>query len=469
MRLTDKFIDKITGTIHKYSMLAGGETVLIGLSGGPDSVCLLHVLHALKSKFSLTLHAVYVDHGLRPGETAGEIEFCEKICNSLSVPFFTKTIDVKNYAAQNGMNKQEAARELRYRAFEETALETKAQKIALGHTADDQAETLLMRLLRGSGTTGLAGIPPVRKFIVRPLIETERDAIEGFLHAKNIGSIVDSSNLKDAYVRNKIRLSLMPLIKGFNPDIIKTLSKTAAILSEEDKYFELIVTKTLMKLISRKTDNRIELFLAPLEGMDKVILRRVLRRAIDATKSLRGISFIHIEDIVQLIKLGNPGDRIYLPKGIRAIKDYSTLVLTSEPPVQLNDYQLEIPGETILKEAGILIKSYEVESCAPGTASQNFGLWTTSGIFDADKIAFPLLARPRKDGDFFYPAGFGRKKKLQDFFVDEKVPRDERARTPLIVSGEDILWVVGYRGDERFRVTGDTKNILRLEVKKLRD
>lgn len=469
MRLTDKFIDKISDTIHKYSMLAGGETVLIGLSGGPDSVCLLHVLHALKSKLSLTLHAVYVDHGLRPGETAGEIEFCEKICNGLSIPFFTKTIDVKNYAAQNGMNKQEAARELRYRAFEETAHETKAQKIALGHTADDQAETLLMRLLRGSGRTGLAGIPPVRKFIVRPLIETERDAIEGFLHAKNIGSIVDSSNLKDAYVRNKIRLSLMPLIKGFNPDIIRTLSKTAAILSEEDKYFELIVTKTLMKLISRKTDNRIELFLAPLEGMDKVILRRVLRRAIDATKSLRGISFIHIEDIVQLIKLGNPGDRIYLPKGIRAIKDYSTLVLTSEPPVQLNDCQLEVPGETILKEAGILIKSYEIESCDPGTVSQNFGLWTTSAIFDADKIEFPLLARPRKDGDFFYPAGFGRKKKLQDFFVDEKVPRDERARTPLIVSGEDILWVVGYRGDERFRVTGDTKNVLRLEVKKVRD
>ena len=116
-----------------------------------------------------------------------------------------------------------------------------------------------------------------------------------------------------------------------------------------------------------------------------------------------------------------------------------------------------------------MIKSYGIESCAPGTVSQNFGLWNTSGIFDADKITFPLTARPRKDGDFFYPAGFGRRKKLQDFFVDEKVPRDERARTPLIVSGEDILWVVGYRGDERFRVTGDTKNVLRLEVKKIRD
>jgi tRNA(Ile)-lysidine synthase len=469
MRLTDRFIDKITGTIHTYSMLAGGETVLTGLSGGPDSVCLLHVLHALKSKFPLSIHAIYVDHGLRPGETSGEIEFCKKICSSLSVPFVTKVIDVKNHAAQKGLNKQEAARELRYRVFEETAHEINARKIALGHTADDQAETLLMRLLRGSGTTGLAGIPPVRKSIIRPLIETEREAIEGFLHAKNIGFMVDSSNLKETYIRNKIRLSLIPRIKEFNPDIIKTLSKTAAILSEEDKYLELIVTKTLMKLISRKTDNRIELFLAPLEVMDKVILRRVLRRAIDETRSLRGISFIHIEDIIELIKLGTPGDRLYLPRGIRAIKDYSTLVLTSEPPVELNDYLLEIPGETILKEAGIVIKSYEVESCDPGAVRHNFGLWSTSGIFDADKITFPLTARPRKDGDFFYPSGFGRKKKLQDFFVDEKVPRDERARTPLIVSGGNILWVVGYRGDERFSVTGDTKNLLRLEVKKLRD
>jgi tRNA(Ile)-lysidine synthase len=469
MRLTDKFIDKTAGAIHKYSMLAGGETVLIGLSGGPDSVCLLHVLHALKSKFSLNIHAVYVDHGLRPGETPGEIEFCEKICSSLSVPFVAKVINVKNHALQNGLNKQEAARELRYSAFEETAHETNAQKIALGHTADDQAETLLMRLLRGSGTTGLAGIPPIRKSIIRPLIEIEREEIERFLHTKNISFIVDSSNLNDTYLRNKIRLSLMPLIKGFNPDIIKTLAKTVAILSEEDKYFELIVTKTLMKLISRKTDNRIELFLSPLEVMDKVILRRVLRRAIEETKSLRGISFIHIEDIIELIKFGNPGDRIYLPKGIRAIKDYSTLILTSEPPVKLNDYHLEIPGDTLLKEAGILIKSYEVASCDPETVRQNFGLWTTSGIFDADKITFPLTARPRKDGDSFYPSGFGRRKKLQDFFVDEKVPRDERARIPLIVSGEDILWVVGYRGDERFRVTKDTKNVLRLEVKKIRD
>jgi tRNA(Ile)-lysidine synthase len=469
MRLADRFIDTVTGTIQKYSMLAGGETVLTGLSGGPDSVCLLHVLHALKSRFSLSIHAVYVDHGLRPEETTGETEFCKKICSNLSVPFYTKVIDVKNYAVQHGMNKQEAARELRYRAFEETAFETKAQKVALGHIADDQAETLLMRLFRGAGSTGLAGIPPVRKFIIRPLIERERKEIEEFLHRKDIAFVVDSSNLRETYVRNRIRLSLIPAIKGFNPDIIKTLSKTAELLGEEDKYFAFIVTKTLMKLISRKTDSRVELFLAPLEAMDKVIMRRVLRRVIDETSGLRGISFIHIEDIVELVKTGKPGDRTYLPKGIRAIKDYATLVLTSEPPAQLNDYQLEIPGETILKEAGILIKSYEVERCGPDSVSQNFGLWTASGIFDADKITFPLTARPRKDGDFFYPSGFGRRKKLQDFFVDEKVPRDERARIPLIVSGEDILWVVGYRGDERFRVTGDTKNILRLEVKKVRD
>jgi tRNA(Ile)-lysidine synthase len=200
--------------------------------------------------------------------------------------------------------------------------------------------------------------------------------------------------------------------------------------------------------------------------MDKVIIRRVLRRAIDETKGLRGISFVHIMDVTDLIKKGKPGDRLYLPGGIRIIKGYSTLVLTSEPPVILNTYNLIIPGETILKEAGVLINAslseFPVES--GGTT-----LKTDSALFDADKLVFPLTARPRKDGDFFYPLGFGKRKKIQDFFVDEKVPRDERDRVPLITSGDEIIWVLGYREDDRFRLTEKTKMVLRLEVKKIRD
>jgi tRNA(Ile)-lysidine synthase len=465
--LLPAIINTVVSSITRHAMVDNGSRILIGLSGGADSVCLLHVLTMLRQKYLISLHALYIDHGLRPGETDREIQFCCKICEQHETPFLTKSVDVKSYAKTGKLNMQEAARLLRYRTYEETAYEINANKIALGHTADDQAETILMRLFRGSGPTGLAGIPPVRKNIIRPLIEIERKDIENFLGSEGINFITDSSNAKKDYLRNRVRLSLMPILREFNPDITGTLSKTAAIFREEERYFEILVTKTLMKLISRKTETRIELFLTPFEIMDKVIMRRVLRRAIDETKGLRGVSFIHIEDMVNLIKTGSPGDRIYLPGGIRVIKDYSTLILTSEAPLTLSSYTLTIPGETILKEAGVLIKASEAEIQQPEAFEQ--GIWKSHGIFDADTIRLPLTARPRNDGDFFYPLGFGKRKKLQDFFVDQKVPRDERNRIPLIVSGGNILWVVGHRADDRFKVTEKTKRVLKLEVRKVRD
>jgi tRNA(Ile)-lysidine synthase len=462
-------VHRVLSSIRKYRMLSGGEKILIGLSGGPDSVCRVHVLSRLRDSLKLDLHGIYIDHGLRPGETGQEISFCRDFCDGLSVPFITKSIEVKTYAAEQKLNKQEAARLLRYRVFEETVYEVNAHKIALGHTSDDQAETLLMRLFRGAGSAGLAGIPPVRKNIIRPLLDIRRKEIEQYLGDEKVGSVIDSSNLKTDYLRNRIRLSLMPLLREFNPEITDTLAKTAAIFRDEERYFEIIVTKTLMKLISRKTDSRIELFLSPFGNMDKVVMRRVLRRAIDETKGLRSISFIHIEDMIELIQTGDPGDRLFLPKGIRAIKDYSTFILTSEIPATLDTYTLTVPGETILKEAGIVVKA-TVDDTKKGEAIPGAsGLWTAYGIFDADKLRFPLTARPRRDGDAFYPFGFGKRKKLQDFYVDMKVPRDERNRVPLIVSGEDIIWVVGYRGDERFKVAEETKSIVRLELKKTRD
>ena len=456
-------IGKVKATIKKHSMLREKDRVLAGLSGGPDSVCLLLLLNQLKDEYKLDLHAIYIDHGLRPEEIPAEIKFCKNLCENFNIPFITKSIDVISYAKELGLNKQEAARELRYKAFDEIALEKGANKIAIAHNADDQAETFFMRILRGSGQKGLSGIPPLRGKIIRPLIEIERNEIEEFLKSSSQSYVVDSSNIKKDYFRNWLRLTVMPEFTKKNPDLINTISRMSEIIREEDNYLELIVTKTLMKLIPKKTDKTIELFLVPLENMDRVILRRVLRRAIDVVKGLRGISFIHIEDIMGLIKNGDSGDRLYLPKGIRVIKGYSTLILTSELPVKIGTYSLEVPGEIILREAEILIKSSIEEQSAERKAQEK-----SVAIFDADKVNTPLVIRSRKAGDFFYPAGFGKKKKLQDFFVDEKVPRDERDKIPLVLSGEDIVWIAGYRGDERFNITSDTKKIVLLEIKPAR-
>jgi len=456
-----KLLDKVKQTIAKRSMLSEKDRVLVGLSGGPDSVCLLHVLNSLKDEFKLNIHAIYVDHGLRPDEIPAEREFCKKICENLGIPFITKSIDVKSHAAEFGLNKQEAARDLRYKAFEDTAVEIGANKIALAHNADDQAETFFMRILRGSGAKGLAGIPPVRGKIIRPLIETERKNIEEFLDSLSQSFITDSSNLKKDYFRNWLRLSVMPEFKKQNPDLINTLSRVIEIVREEDNYLELIVTKTLMKLIPKKTDKTIELFLVPLENMDRVILRRVLRRAIDAVQGLRGIGFVHIEDIIELVKKGQSGDRLYLPKGIRAIKGYSTLKLTSDLPSKLGEYSLDIPGEVVLKEAGVLMKADFLSNQQSAVSDQG----KEKVLIDAEKIKSPLAVRGRKSGDFFYPAGFGKKKKLQDYFVDAKIPRDERDSIPIVLSGDNIVWIAGYRADERFKVTAETKKVLIIETK----
>jgi len=474
----EELLRKVKETIKKYSILSRGEGVLIGLSGGPDSVCLLSVLKELGDELKLELHALYIDHGLRPEEIPGEVEFCRNLCERLTIPFLTKSIDVKSYAKEKGLNKQAAARELRYLTLEKTAYEMNVHRIALGHTADDQAETLLMRLFRGSGPTGLSGIPPLRGWIIRPLIEIERRDIERYLEEEKIDFIVDSSNLRKDYLRNKIRLSLIPMLRDFNPNIIETLSKTAEIFRDEEKYFEILVAKTLMRLISRRFAHRIELFLYPLENMEKVILRKVLRRAIEDTKGLPGISFMHVEDIIWLIKYGKAGDSIHLPKGLKAIKEYSTLVLTSEAPVRLDTYSLEVPGEIHLTEIRMAIRASISASQEPGGfweairecygfRTDSSGLKSALALFDGDRIRYPLVIRSRKEGDFFYPLGFGKKRKLQDFFVDEKVPRKERDSIPLIISGEDIVWIIGYREDERFRVTEQTKKVLRVEAREI--
>jgi tRNA(Ile)-lysidine synthase len=453
-------IVQATDTINKHSMLKGGERVLVGLSGGPDSVCLLAVLNRIKEDFDLTIHAVYVNHNLRPEEIPAEIAYCREICDEMEVDFRVKSVDVKGYVKEHGINKQEAARYVRYKAFHEAAMEIRAEKIALAHNADDQAETIFMRLIRGAGASGLSGMPAKRGYIIRPLIEIERRYIEDFLKCENLSYVTDSSNLQTDYFRNKFRLMIMPELKKMNPSLIQSVTRTVSILQEEERYLGIIVTKTLMKMISRKTDTRIELFLTPMESMDIVILRRVLRRAIDETEGLRGISFIHIEEIIRLVREGMSGDRIYLPRGIRVIKDYALLVITSEEPRKIAPCELEVPGEVAIVGAGVVIKaSFEAEA-------EDFGDGKQSILLDAAGINFPLKIRPRNPGDCFFPYGFGKRKKLQDFFVDEKVPRDERDSIALVLSGDDIVWVAGYRADDRSRVTSSTKKFLRLVIVK---
>lgn len=451
-------------TIKGHSMLSGGEHVLVGLSGGADSVSLLRVLHRLKPEFGLVLSAIYVDHGLRPQETPAEIEFARRLCSALEVSFYSEKIEVAAYAKAEGLGKQEAARALRYQVYEDYAGRLGAGKIALGHTADDQVETFFMRLLRGSGAKGLTGIPPVRNKIIRPLIAVERKQIEEFLRLEGGGYITDSSNLKTDYTRNRFRHKLMPVLKEFSPGLTDTVLRTIDILSEEDRLLEAAALKAFIRLITRKSDDEIEMFLVPMESLEKPVLRRVLRKVFETVRGLRGLDFKHIEDVIRLVKKGAPGDRIHLPKGVKAVKKYSTLLISAKPPQKLGNYGLDIPGKVLLAETGAVVWTSLADSL-PETGTYA-SVRTNKITIDAGKIkGKTLLVRARREGDFFYPAGFGKKKKLQDFFVDEKVPRDERDSVPLVIAGGDIVWIAGFRADERFKADAGTEKFLIIEIK----
>jgi tRNA(Ile)-lysidine synthase len=302
--------------------------------------------------------------------------------------------------------------------------------------------------------------------IIRPLIDIERSEIEKYLSINSrlitanskLSFMVDSSNLKEDYFRNWIRLSLMDKIREKNPAVVSDICRTAGILREEEEYLEIIVTKTLMRLISRKSKNSIELFLTPLEKIELPILRRVLRRALDATSGLRGITFAHIEDIISLLKKGRAGDSINLPDDVRVVREYSLIKITSDKPAVLSEYEMMPPCEITVKEAGMILKaSFEERGGDPGDGR-------TSVLLDAGMMTFPLRIRARAAGDFFCPMGFGKKKKLQDFFVDEKIPREKRDRIPIVVSGNDIICVAGCRADDRFKVTEQTEKYLRLTI-----
>ena len=452
--------EAITKTIRKHSMLKGDETVLVGLSGGPDSVCLTVALRQIFP--DLKLNAAYIDHGLRPEETPSEIALCERLCEQLGAGFYRRAINAGEFSRKEKLNLQEAARRLRYSELEYIALTTDSSLIALGHNLDDQCETFFMRVLRGSGPKGLSGIPPKRNMIIRPLIETSRQEIEGFLKSEEIDFVTDSSNLKEDYLRNRLRSTLMPVLREINPNILGTVSRTCDILNEEERYFFITVTKKLMTLITHKTDTAIEMFTGPFETLDRAIARRVIRRAIEETRSLRAIGLEHIEDILILAMRGKAGDSLDLPGGLTAYKKYSTFVITSDKPLRLSDYTLSEEGFVELSETRRKLKASLVDREEAGRIMRSPNKLRT--ILDADKTPFPLNIRSRQDGDHFYPLGFGKRKKIQDLMVDEKVPRFERDEVPVVLSGDRIAWVAGCRADERFGPTDETERFLLLEL-----
>lgn len=456
-------IQKVISTIEKNLMLDKGDTVIVAVSGGPDSMCLLHLLNELSDQLELKLIVAHVNHCLRGLEADKDQEFVHDFCDDLKIECYSKRIDINKIAEINNVSSETAGRDARYEYFNELKNKFKANKIALAHNANDQAETVLMRIIRGTGLEGLVGIKPVREDIfVRPLINITRNQIEEYCALNNIDPRLDKTNLESIYTRNKIRLELIPYIENnFNSDIVNGLIRLGDTAKKDNDFIQKQVDFSYKKYCHRKQGKVIiksEAF-----NEDEAVLSRLIRRTFqEVTGNLYNFEKVHIYDIINIQKQGT-GKEITLPSAVNAINDYGDIIITKEEKsseLEKYEFYLHINEENIIAPIGkrITLKFLENQKKINFTDKPNIR------SFDFDKIKGDITIRNRKDGDKFTPFGMKGTKKLKDLFIDLKVKKGERSKIPLICFGEDIAWIVGYRVSEKFKITDNTKNILQIKL-----
>jgi tRNA(Ile)-lysidine synthase len=457
----------IKETIKKYSMLDPGNRVVIAVSGGPDSVCLLSVLHSLAKDLDLTLHVAHLDHMFRGKESADEALFVEGLAKKFNIAATIEKIDVPAFCRERGLSAQAGAREVRYGFLANVAESVGDARIATGHTATDQAETFLMRLVRGAGISGLSAIPPKRGNIIRPLIETTREDVLGYLQSAGLVYATDPSNDKPVYTRNRIRTDMLPVLKKFNPRVVETLAAEASLLRDEDEAIEAYLTQ-LMKGMFDREEGLIMIKRAEFNALPLAFRRRMFRLAaclLGADSPL--LARVQVDEALGFIAASQTGRTMRLPEGLTVEREYERFNLSKALEAEHFSHALAVPGTTSIPELGLDIDIERILSAGGSAGEGEDKNYRWQALFDYDKIRPLLTLRNRRPGDRFCPAGMGgRSKKLQDYLVDEKVPRRKRDAIPLLCSGEDILWVVGHRTDERFLPQADAKRVLVVRVKK---
>jgi tRNA(Ile)-lysidine synthase len=465
-------LDQAQKTIERYQMLTPGDRVLVAVSGGVDSVVLLYVLRALQEELQLSLAVAHFDHAIR-ATSAADAEFVRKLARSLKVRCYSERADVPAYAKAKKLSLEVAARTLRYQFFERIAKAHNFNKIALGHTLNDQAETLLMRLLRGSGVEGLSGIPPVRPggelTYIRPLIECTRDQIVAFAQAHKLRWREDPTNYDTTIVRNKIRHELIPILKEYNPKVLEALGRTARLLAQAAYVLERQAEQALPTLITSESAQELALDLKGLLELPEYLQALVLRRAIARVNSLCELEAAHIEALLRWVSHRGAGE-LHLPAGVRVLRRHNQLIVTRRPaaPLKRFEYLLTVPGETTLSEIGwqfvIRVLHPHPRPLSPRRERGDKRV-RDRALLDADKIHGSLVVRNRRPGDRIRLRS--GTKKLQDFFTDRKIPREQRDAIPLICDENALIWIVGEAVHEDYRVTPQTEHILEIKAERI--
>lgn len=441
--------------------------MVVGVSGGPDSVCLLHVLHSLSNLLNIKLYPIHINHMLRGDNARGDEEYTERLCKELGLTLSTVCIDVAAFARENGMSIETAGREVRYKEFDDYAKRVKAEKIAVAHNKNDQAETVMMHIIRGSGLAGLIGMEYKRGSIIRPLLDIGREEIEMYCNEVKLTPRTDESNLQGEYARNRVRLELFPYIdKSFGADITRSLCRLSELATDDDSFIEQCALEAYEHCLSNKPSKQAEFDIASLKQLHPAILGRVLKRAItDVSGDIDGIGRIHYKMLSDLIDAGKTGSVAELPNGIRGLISYGVLkiyIYNENKKSIAFDKQIVIPGSTIIEQTGDMVsasvvKRQAVDKCVP--VSYN----SLVQLFDYDTINMGINLRSRRAGDIFKPIGSNGTKKLKEYFIDIKIPKDQRDEIPLLCVENEVIWIVGYKISDKFKVTENTSNILKIE------
>ncbi|MGA8181979.1 MAG: tRNA lysidine(34) synthetase TilS [Desulfobacterales bacterium] len=467
----------IEKAVFVHGMLKPNDSVVIGVSGGPDSVALLHMLFKIASRFSLRLGVAHLNHCLRQNDSDNDAKFVESVAANLGLPCYVQKRDIRRYQRENRLSLEDAARRVRYEFLDNIAKTHQYNKIALGHHADDNAELVLMNLFRGAGPLGLSGIPPKRDDrIIRPMIMLKRSDIIDFLDQNQLKYVFDRTNVDTAHLRNRVRLDLIPVLKtAYNPNISDALNRLSSILRCEEEWIEDVIHPFFDKAVFHIRESHIELSIPILNRYHKALQRRVIRMALAKAKGdLRRIGFANIDSVIDLLKKKLPFGKIDLPDGLRIRRDQDTIHIyrsqrrVPDDPRVNNcgdafsfEYQIENFDPVFVKEIKAHIRFAEIgienmPDCRCTGQHANF--------FDKDAINLPMVLRNFRPGDAFRPLGVNGRQKLKKFFIDKKVPRRERLTCPILLSYGKIICVVGHRIDESVKVTPATKNILKVEL-----
>jgi len=456
-------------------MIQHGDKIVVAVSGGADSMCLLSILNHLKQQYSLSLYIAHINHGIRKEESKAELSFVRMISSRIKIPFESLSVSIPNIAKEKGLSIEQAGRDVRYKFFLDVLKKYQAQKVATGHHLDDQVETVLMRIIRGSGLQGLRGIPPIRNYFIRPLIECNQKEIIAYCKRNKIIYCFDSSNNELFYFRNKIRHQLIPLLeKEYNSSVRKNLSTLRAIVQDEYNFLEEITKKYYSRLLKEQNPQNIILDINQLLKLPTGLQRRIIREALNRLQNhLQNIQFKHIENIRELCLTDKGEKYLNLSQGIQIRKSYQALEFRYKKQVDkiwnnkqnnILEFKLPLCREEKYPSLGIKIKSqkYNISPAAFSECIKNKE--KEQAYFDYDKLELPLKIRNRRQGDRFKPLNCNYFKKIKSYFIDLKIPLHERDNVLFVVDKLDrIVWIIGYQVDDRFKITKQSKEILNIK------